>query len=70
MWAPAGTPVEIVNRLNRSIAEFLKRPDIQERLRNDSREAIPTTPDEFAKMIASEIATWAKVVKTGNIKIN
>ena len=70
MIAPAGTPGEIVNRLNRSISSFLKRPDIQERLRGDSREAIPTTPDEFAKMIASEIATWAKVVKTGNIRIN
>ena len=70
MIAPAGTPGEIVNRLNRSISTFLKRPDIQERLRGDSREAIPTTPDEFAMMIASEIATWSKVVKAGNIRIN
>ncbi len=70
MIAPAGTPSEIVNRLNRSISIFLKRPDIQDRLRGDSREAIPTTPDEFAMMIASEIATWSKVVKAGNIRIN
>ena len=70
MIAPAGTSSEIVNRLNRSISTFLKRPDIQERLRGDSREAIPTTPDEFAMMIASEIATWSKVVKAGNIRIN
>jgi tripartite-type tricarboxylate transporter receptor subunit TctC len=70
MWAPAGTPREIVTRLNRSIAEFLKRPEIQERLRADSREPIHTTPDEFARIIANEIATWTKVVKTGNIRIN
>jgi tripartite-type tricarboxylate transporter receptor subunit TctC len=70
MWAPAGTPKDIVNRLNRSIAEFLKRPEIQERLRADSREPIHTTPDEFARIIAGEIATWTKVVKTGNIRIN
>ncbi len=70
MLAPSGTPKDIINRLNRSIADFLKRPDIQERLRADSREAIHTTPEEFARIIASEIATWTKVVKTGNIKIN
>ena len=70
MWAPAGTPRDIVIRLNRSIADFLKRPDIQERLRSDSREAIPTTPDEFAAMITREIATWVRVVKAGDIRIN
>ena len=70
MWAPAGTPQEIVMRLNRAIADFLKRPEIQERLRADSREPIHTTPAEFARIIASEIATWTKVVKTGNIRIN
>ncbi len=70
MWAPAGTPKDIVARLNRSIANFLKRPEIQERLRADSREPIHTTPDEFARIIAGEIATWTRVVKTGNIKVN
>lgn len=70
MWAPAGTPRDIVARLNRSIADFLKRPEVQERLRADSREPIHTTSDEFARIIATEIATWTKVVKTGNIKIN
>ncbi len=70
MIAPAGTPRDIINRLNRSIATFLKRPDIQERLRNDGRETIPTTPEETAQMLANEIATWRKVVQVANIKIN
>jgi tripartite-type tricarboxylate transporter receptor subunit TctC len=70
MIAPAGTPREIVNRLNRSIAVFLKRPDIQERLRNDGREGIAMTPDETAQMLASEIATWRKVVQVAQIKLN
>lgn len=68
--APAGTPREIINRLNRSVASFLKRPDIQERLRNDGREVIPTTPEETAQMLTSEIATWIKVVKVANIRLN
>jgi tripartite-type tricarboxylate transporter receptor subunit TctC len=70
MIAPAGTPRDIINRLNRSVAAFLKRPDIQERLRNDGRETIPTTPEETAQMLASEIATWRKVVQVANIRIN
>jgi tripartite-type tricarboxylate transporter receptor subunit TctC len=70
MWAPAGTPREIITRLNQAIAGFLKRPEVQERLRADSREPIPTTPEEFARIIAGEIATWSKVVKAGNIRIN
>ena len=70
MMAPAGTPREIIQRLNRSVAAFLKRPDIQERLRNDGRDSIPTTPEETAQTLANEIATWVKVVKAGNIKVN
>ena len=70
MIAPAGTPRDIITRVNQSIAKFLKRPDIQERLRNDGRDPIATTPEDTAQMLASEIATWVKVVKAGNIKIN
>lgn len=70
MIAPAGTPREIINRVNRSIAAFVKRPDIQERLRNDGRDTIPTTPEETSHMLASEIAQWVRVVKVANIKIN
>lgn len=70
MIAPAGTPREIILRLNRSIAAFLQRPDIQERLRADGRDTIPTTPEETAQMLASEIATWRKVVQVANIKLN
>jgi len=70
MIAPAGTPRDIINRVNRSIATFLKRPDIQERLRNDGRDAIATTPEETAQMLTSEIETWRRVVKAANIRLN
>ncbi len=70
MIAPTGTPRNVIERLNRSIAAFLKRPDIQQRLRNDGRDPIPTTPEETAQMLASEIATWRKVVKVANIRLN
>ncbi len=70
MWAPAGTPREIVSRLNQSIAHILKQPDVQARLRADGVEPAPCTPEEFGRFIAEEIAKWSEVVKAGNIKID
>jgi tripartite-type tricarboxylate transporter receptor subunit TctC len=70
LWVPAGTPAAIVSRLNQSVARILKLPDVQERLRAGGAEAVPSTPEGFARVIAQDIATWTKVVKTGNIKLN
>jgi tripartite-type tricarboxylate transporter receptor subunit TctC len=68
MWAPAGTPTEIVSRLNGALSRILKQPDVLERLRTDGYDPVGSTPDEFARVIARDIATWSKVVKSGNIK--
>ena len=70
MWAPAGTPKEIVMRLNQSLARILKLPEIQERLRAVGAEPAHSTPEGFGQKIARDIATWSKVVKASNIKIN
>jgi tripartite-type tricarboxylate transporter receptor subunit TctC len=69
MWAPAGTPREVVLKLNQAIGRFLKQPDVQEWLRLEAAEAAHSTPEEFARVMATEIATWSKVVKAGNIKV-
>ena len=70
MWAPAGTPKEIVMRLNQSLACILKLPEIQERLRAVGAEPAHSTPEGFGQKVARDIATWSKVVKASNIKIN
>ena len=70
LWAPAGTPKEIIARLNHSVARILKLPEVQERLRAGGADAVHSTPEAFARVIAQDIATWSKVVKAGNIKIN
>lgn len=69
MWAPAGTPKEIVSRLNQSVARILKLPEVQERLRASGAEPAHSTPEEFAHIIARDVAKWTKVVKAGNIKV-
>ncbi len=70
MWAPAGTPKEIVSRLNQALARILQQPDVQEGLRTDGVEPAHSTPEELTRLIAREIATWSKVVKAGDIKVD
>jgi len=70
MWAPAGTPREIILRLNQALARILMQPEVQERLRADGREPARTTPEEFGRVIARDVAKWSKVVKAGNIKVD
>jgi tripartite-type tricarboxylate transporter receptor subunit TctC len=69
MWAPAGTPQEIISQLDQALARILKQPDVLERLRADGMEPVRSTPEEFARVIARDIAMWTKVVKAGNIKV-
>jgi tripartite-type tricarboxylate transporter receptor subunit TctC len=70
MWAPAGTPKDIVARLNQSITRLAQHPDIASRLRADGMEPASSTPEEFGRFIGEEIAKWSKVVKAGNIKVD
>jgi tripartite-type tricarboxylate transporter receptor subunit TctC len=70
MWAPAGTPKDVIQRLHQALGRILRQPEVLERLRTDGVDPVGSTPDEFARVIARDIGTWAKVVKTGNIKVD
>ena len=70
MWAPAGTPRPIISQINQALGRILKQPEVLERLRTDGLEPVGSTPEEFARVIARDIATWSKVVKAGNIKVD
>jgi tripartite-type tricarboxylate transporter receptor subunit TctC len=70
MWAPAGTPSDTVARVNQSLARILSLPDVQERLRAGGLLAKHSTPEEFSRLIAREIAKWTKVIKAGNVRID
>jgi len=67
--APAGTPREIVNRLNSEIHKALNAEDMKKRLADSGVEPLLSTPDEFAAFIKSEIVRYAKVIKDAGIKI-
>jgi len=67
--APAGTPREIVNRLNSEIHKALASADLKQRLANSGVEPLVSTPEHFAAFIKSEIVRYAKVIKDAGIKI-
>lgn len=67
--APAGTPREIVNRLNSEIHKALASADLKQRLANSGVEPLVDTPEHFAEFIKSEIVRYAKVIKDAGIKV-
>ena len=66
--APAKTPKEIVDRLNRELAKVLATPEVREQLLANGMEPEPSTPEELAKHIDSQLALWGKVVKEARIE--
>jgi len=65
---PAGTPKAVVSRLNADIVKALKLPDVAERLNSQGLEIVASTPEEFGRFIAAEIAKWSKVVHAAGIR--
>lgn len=70
LLAPAGTPREIITRLNTEVARSLKEPDARERFYSIGAEPMGGTPEEFDQYIRAEMAKWAKVIKTAGIKVD
>lgn len=69
LWAPLGTPKDIIARLNQAAGRALKLPDVQERLRANGYEPGHNSPDAFNSFIAEEIVKYSRVVKDGNIRV-
>ena len=67
--APAGTPREIIQRLNLETRNALALPDVRERVIAAGTEPATTTPEEFAAYIREETKKWGDVIKAGNIKL-
>jgi tripartite-type tricarboxylate transporter receptor subunit TctC len=69
VFVPAGTPAEVVSRLNTALNAALRSPKIMERLASLSVEAQPNTPAEFGAFFQSEVEKWTRVIKDSNIKL-
>jgi len=70
IFAPAGTPRPVIDRLYQETAKVLKMPDVVERLATQGgNEIVASTPEDFAKLIKEELASYAKVIKDANIRL-
>jgi tripartite-type tricarboxylate transporter receptor subunit TctC len=68
LFAPAGTPREIVDRMAREMARFARRPEVAERIHALGAEPITNTPEEFAVMVRAEIEKWGAVVRASGAR--
>jgi tripartite-type tricarboxylate transporter receptor subunit TctC len=64
----AGTPKEVVDKLNREIVAVIRKPEVQARMADVGAEAVGSSPEEFGKLIRSERDKWGKVIKASNIQ--
>ena len=69
LFAPAHTPREIVERLNKETVAMLQTGQVRERLAADGAEIVGSTPEAFAAFYQAELAKWAKVVKAAGIPL-
>ncbi len=68
--APAGTPKDIVSKLNTEVAKILAIPEIKQKLIDGGSEVIGNSPEAADKFLQTEIARWGTVVKAANITID
>jgi tripartite-type tricarboxylate transporter receptor subunit TctC len=70
VFAPAGTPPDIVKRLNAEIVRILKLPDVRDKLAGLGAELVGNTPEEFSVLVKAEVVKWADVVRKSGAKVD
>jgi tripartite-type tricarboxylate transporter receptor subunit TctC len=70
LFAPTGTPPEIIAKINADVSEVLARPDVKKALEARSFVVDSSGPEEFQKFIDTETVKWRKVIQEANIHIN
>ena len=68
VYVPAGTPREIVKRLNRDIVNALSQPDVRERFASQGAELIGNTPEQHEEFLKAEMAKWARIARLADAR--
>ena len=69
LFAPAGTPKPIIDRLAAEIRKVLAMPEIREKLRSQGMEAYPATPEELGEVMKADMAKYGAIIRERNIKM-
>ncbi len=68
LFAPAGTPRPVIDRIHREVVEILKTAEMQKRMSGDGADAVGSTPAQFAAYVKAESARWTEVINKSGIK--
>jgi len=68
LWGPAGMPADVVNKINADVRKALADPAVQERLVKGGNETMDMSPQEFGRMVRSQIADYTRVLKAAGVK--
>jgi tripartite-type tricarboxylate transporter receptor subunit TctC len=68
VFAPAGTPKDVVGKINGELVRMLNVPEIRRRISQEGADPVGSTPDAFATRVKNEITKWTKVIKTSGIQ--
>jgi tripartite-type tricarboxylate transporter receptor subunit TctC len=67
VFAPAGTPRDVVDKINGELVRMVNAPEVRSRISLEGADPVGSTPDQFAARVQSEIAKWSKVIKAAGI---
>jgi len=70
LFAPAGTPKDIVAKWNADVTRILNSPDVRARFIADGAEPSPSSPEQFSQFIAAELTKYARIVKASGAKVD
>lgn len=67
LFAPAGTPAAIVNKLNGEVVKIMQSPDVLARMETEGARFAPNSPEQFARFVRSEGVKWSKIIRDAGI---
>jgi tripartite-type tricarboxylate transporter receptor subunit TctC len=68
--APAGTPANVIARLNTEVNRVLKMPDVREKIRAEGGDVLGSTPEVFGTLVKDDVVKWGKVVRDSGAKVD
>jgi tripartite-type tricarboxylate transporter receptor subunit TctC len=70
VFAPAKTPAEIVEKINRALVSAIRQPDVSKTMEQVGNVVVGSSPDELRKFVKDESDTWGPIIKEANITID
>jgi tripartite-type tricarboxylate transporter receptor subunit TctC len=69
LFAPAGTPSDVIKRLNGEAVRAIAQPEVNKQLTRMGAEPVGSTPEALARQVKSEISRWSSLIKTAGIEV-